>query len=55
MFWLRNKKNNFQIGTVIWRPGLDKPQSTDKPMHMGSLARAFAVPIQNGREQKLDM
>ena len=21
MFWLRNKKNNFQICTVIWRPG----------------------------------
>ena len=20
MFWLRNKKNNFQISTLIWRP-----------------------------------
>ena len=22
MFWLRNKKNNFQLGTLIWRPGV---------------------------------
>ena len=22
MFWLRTKKNNFQILTLIWRPGL---------------------------------
>ena len=22
MFWLRNKKNNFQVRTLIWRPGL---------------------------------
>ena len=21
MFWLRNKKNNFQLHTLIWRPG----------------------------------
>ena len=21
MFWLRNKKNNFQLRTLIWRPG----------------------------------
>ena len=22
MFWLRNKKNNFPVHTLIWRPGL---------------------------------
>ena len=22
MFWLRNKKNNFQLRTFIWRPGV---------------------------------
>ena len=22
MFWLRNKKNNFQLHTLIWGPGL---------------------------------
>ena len=21
MFWLRNKENNLQLGTLIWRPG----------------------------------
>ena len=25
MFWLRNKKNNFQIHTLIWGPELNDP------------------------------
>ena len=26
MFWLRNKKNNFQLHTLIWGPDLPDPE-----------------------------
>ena len=26
MFWLRNKKNNFQLPTLIWGPGIQAPK-----------------------------
>ena len=56
MLWLRNKKNNFQIGTLTWRPGLGKPQNTDKSMHMGSLAEPLLLLYKiYERELKLDM
>ena len=30
MFWLRNKKNNFQLGTLIWRPAITKILEKEK-------------------------
>ena len=28
MFWLRNKKNNFLVHTLIWRPAVPEASST---------------------------
>ena len=30
MFWLRNKKNNFQLRTLIWRPASDQVCSVER-------------------------
>ena len=41
MFWLRNKKNNFQLSTFIRRPATSK--GSDKHVHLQSLAIAFVA------------
>ena len=42
MFGLRNKKNNFQIGTLIWRP--DAPSAFLK-VGIGSKPRGRLAPV----------
>ena len=32
MFWLRNKKNNFQLSTRIWGPALSDSAQLDQPV-----------------------
>ena len=46
MFWLRNKKNNFQLRTLIWGPPLSlKGQLFLDKMKLNNFSKAITVSL----------
>ena len=43
MFWLRNKKTNFQLHILIWGPAHVIREGSGKPGQLRSLTRAFTA------------
>ena len=43
MFWLRNKNNNFQLLTLIWRPSCGVQHSSNRTKNVGSKSAPTSV------------